>query len=230
MKITMNATTCNAFIVPSVFPNSSMRSRNPSFLFRRSLVTETVQGQVSEESTSETIGRRLILLRHAKSSWEDRSLRDHDRPLNKAGRVDAGSVSHKLQRLGWVPELILSSDARRTKETLEVMQEHAPAFLEAEVHFISSFYSVAAMDGQTAQHLQMAVCKFSRDEMSTVMCMGHNRGWEEAASMFVGTTIELKTCNAALLEATGKSWEEAFVLAGLGGWKLQGIVKPTSST
>lgn len=38
--------------------------------------------------------------------------------------------------------------------------------------------------------------------------MGHNRGWEEAASMFVGTTIELKTCNAALLEATGKSWEE----------------------
>lgn len=75
LKITMNATTCNAFIVPSVFPNSSMRSRNPSFLFRRSLVIETVQGQVSEESTSEAIARRLILLRHAKSSWEDRSLR-----------------------------------------------------------------------------------------------------------------------------------------------------------
>lgn len=38
--------------------------------------------------------------------------------------------------------------------------------------------------------------------------MGHNRGWEEAASMFSGASIELKTCNAALLEATGKSWEE----------------------
>ena len=38
--------------------------------------------------------------------------------------------------------------------------------------------------------------------------MGHNRGWEEAASMFTGASIELKTCNAALLEATGKSWEE----------------------
>lgn len=38
--------------------------------------------------------------------------------------------------------------------------------------------------------------------------MGHNRGWEEAASMFSGASIELKTCNAALLESTGKSWEE----------------------
>ena len=38
--------------------------------------------------------------------------------------------------------------------------------------------------------------------------MGHNKGWEEAASMLSGASIELKTCNAALLETTGKSWEE----------------------
>lgn len=38
--------------------------------------------------------------------------------------------------------------------------------------------------------------------------MGHNKGWEEAASMLSGASIELKTCNAALLEATGKTWEE----------------------
>lgn len=43
--------------------------------------------------------------------------------------------------------------------------------------------------------------------------MGHNRGWEEAASMFAGASIELKTCNAALLEATGKSWEEVVHLS-----------------
>lgn len=42
--------------------------------------------------------------------------------------------------------------------------------------------------------------------------MGHNRGWEEAASMFTGASVELKTCNAALLEATGKSWEEVWLL------------------
>lgn len=41
--------------------------------------------------------------------------------------------------------------------------------------------------------------------------MGHNRGWEEAATMLSGSPIELKTCNAALLEATGKSWNEVCV-------------------
>lgn len=124
--------------------------------------------------------------------------------------------------------LFWGSDAVRTRETLQIMQERVESFLEAKVHFISSFYSIAAMDGQTAEHLQNAICKYSRDEILTVMCMGHNRGWEEAASMFTGASIELKTCNAALLEATGRSWEEAFALAGLGGWKLQGIVKPTT--
>ena len=39
-------------------------------------------------------------------------------------------------------------------------------------------------------------------------CMGHNKGWEEAASTFSGVSVELKTCNAALLEAAGKTWEE----------------------
>ncbi|CAN6479585.1 unnamed protein product [Victoria cruziana] len=190
----------------------------------RSLIIEAVEGEAVEETRSVT--RRLILLRHAESSWEDRSLRDHDRPLSIAGRLAAISVSRKLQRINWVPELILSSDAARTRETLKMMQEHVRRFSEAEVHFMSSFYSVAAMDGQTAEHLQKAICKFSRNNILTVMCMGHNRGWEEAASMFSGASIELKTSNAALLEASGRTWEEAFTSAGLGGWKLTGIVKP----
>ncbi|KAI3850283.1 hypothetical protein MKX03_028839 [Papaver bracteatum] len=195
-----------------------------------STVEEVDKQQKEEEtsnSSSKSVSRRLILLRHAQSSWKDRSLRDHNRPLSDDGRVDAITVSNKLQQLGWLPQLILSSDATRTRETLKIMQEQVKSFLEAEVHFISSFYSIAAMDGQTADHLQQAICQYSKDEIFTVMCMGHNRGWEEAASMLSGTAIELKTCNAALLEATGKSWEEAFALAGLGGWNLHGIVKPS---
>ncbi|XP_059439881.1 uncharacterized protein At3g52155, chloroplastic isoform X2 [Corylus avellana] len=206
------------------------RRRNPScfrLAARSSLIIETVEGQAPSESDS--IARRLILLRHAESSWEYPSLRDHDRPLSKAGQADAVIVSQKLQQLGWIPELILSSDAVRTRETLKIMQEQVRDFLEAEVCFISSFYSIAAMDGQTADHLQHVICKHSKDEILTVMCMGHNRGWEEAASTLTGASVELKTCNAALLEATGKSWEEAFALAGPGGWKLQGIVKPSNS-
>ncbi|OEL22248.1 hypothetical protein BAE44_0016732 [Dichanthelium oligosanthes] len=175
---------------------------------------------------STTPRRRLILLRHGESAAGGRSTRDHDRPLSKAGRADAISISNKLQQMGWIPELILCSDAMRTKETLKILQEHVQGLSQAVVHFIPSFYSIAAMDGQTAEHLQKAICEYSSDQILTVMCMGHNKGWEEAASMFSGDSVVLKTCNAALLEAAGKSWVEAFSLAGLGGWKLHGIVKP----
>ncbi|XVF75127.1 hypothetical protein PTKIN_Ptkin13bG0162700 [Pterospermum kingtungense] len=194
---------------------------------RRCLTIESEAELAASEAQSVT--RRLILLRHAKSSWQHPSLRDHDRPLSKNGRADAIVVSQKLQQMGWIPKLILLSDALRTRETLNIMQEQVRGFIEAEVHFISSFYSIAAMDGQTAEHLQRIICQYSRDEILTIMCMGHNKGWEEAASMFTGASIELNTCNAALLEATGKSWEEAFAVAGFGGWKLQGIVTPSSN-
>lgn len=43
-------------------------------------------------------------------------------------------------------------------------------------------------------------------------CMGHNRGWEEAASTLSGASIQLKTCNAALLQAVGKSWDEVLTV------------------
>ncbi|KAL2622368.1 hypothetical protein R1flu_002573 [Riccia fluitans] len=174
--------------------------------------------------------RRLILLRHAKSSWSDRSIKDHERPLSKKGCKAAASIALKLQQhLGWLPQLILCSNSTRTRETLEIMQQHLPQLEEAEVHFLSSFYSVAAMDGETLQHLQEIIYKYSKDDIQTIMCMGHNRGWEEAATLLTGIHVELKTANAALLEATGSSWQEAFENAGAGGWKLFAIVKPDAS-
>ncbi|KAF2323380.1 hypothetical protein GH714_035013 [Hevea brasiliensis] len=153
----------------------------------------------------------------------------HSKYRPQMRKDDAAAVAQKLQLSGWIPQLILSSDATRSRETLKIIQEQVPDLLDADVHFISSFYSIASMDGQTAEHLQQAiqqaVCRYSCDEIHTVMCVGHNRAWEEAASMFTGASVELQTCNAALLEATGKSWEQAFLLAGLGRWKLQGVVK-----
>ncbi|ESW19548.1 hypothetical protein PHAVU_006G134500 [Phaseolus vulgaris] len=225
----MHSVICSTAVAPSLSGRRS-KVRNPNQLRAKSSLLIKKQDTLLAEpfSDSVSVSRRLILLRHAKSSWANRSLRDHDRPLSKSGKEDAVRVSRKLQELGWIPELILSSDAARTKETLKIMQEQVQELVEAEVHFVSSFYSIAAMDGQTAEHLQKIICRYSKDEILTVMCMGHNRGWEEAASMFSGASVELKTCNAALLETAGKSWDEAFATAGFGGWKLQGIVKPSS--
>nr|AFK39549.1 unknown [Lotus japonicus] len=170
----------SAICTTSISPHHHLRRstvRNPSqFLAKSSLLIQKQDTQVADPF-SDSVSRRLILLRHAQSSWGNPSLRDHDRPLSKSGKEDAMKVSSKLQQLGWIPELILCSDATRTKETLKIMQEEVQELLEAEVHFVSSFYSIAAMDGQTADHLQKIICKYSRDDILTIMCMGHNRGW-----------------------------------------------------
>ena len=168
--------------------------------------------------------KRIILLRHAKSSWTDASLKDHDRPLSKRGSSAAGHIAVQLADRGWIPTLILCSDSVRTRQTLVCMGEAVSAFREADVLFLGSYYSIAAMDGQTAKHLHDTILQHATSATGTVMCMGHNRGWEEAASDLSGKTVELKTANAALLETNTPAgeWEAAWKA----GWKLKEIVKP----
>ena len=80
--------------------------------------------------------RQLLLLRHAKSSWEDVNLTDHDRPLDSEGHSAAHGVRAAIARLGFMPRLVLVSSARRTRETLELLeppgrQPAHPALLRA---------------------------------------------------------------------------------------------------
>src|SRR5574344_281420 len=62
--------------------------------------------------------KELILIRHAKSSWKDSSLKDFDRPLNKRGEKNAPKMAKILRKLVKTPDLIISSPSKRTKQTL----------------------------------------------------------------------------------------------------------------
>lgn len=64
-------------------------------------------------------------------------------------------VAEKLAEKGWLPDLIVSSDSTRTKQTLDTMAEAHPAFSQADTLFRGSLYTVAALDGQTRKHLQV---------------------------------------------------------------------------
>lgn len=66
--------------------------------------------------------RQLLLLRHAKSSWDDASLSDHSRPLNARGRMAASAMAEQMREFGLVPDIVLVSSSRRTLQTLEALQ------------------------------------------------------------------------------------------------------------
>ncbi len=157
--------------------------------------------------------KRLIILRHAKSSWKDDSLSDHQRPLNKRGRRDAPRMGEALASRGWVPDLVLSSDATRTRQTWKRVARAMPD--EIPVRWIPDFYHAGSI----------AVLKEMIDlpeEAGTVMVVGHNPGWENLVSMLSGRLERMTTANAALLQAEG-SWVD---LAEPDAWELVTVLRP----
>jgi phosphohistidine phosphatase len=105
--------------------------------------------------------RRLYVLRHAKSSWEDGALPDHDRPLSPRGRRAAALLSDHINRTGIAPQEILCSSALRTRETLRGVMGDVAATVEPEL------YGAACRD-------LIARLRQVPDEVESVMLIGHN--------------------------------------------------------
>lgn len=124
--------------------------------------------------------RQLLLLRHAKSPSDDPSLSDHARPLNAAGRRTARLMRGALGGLGVVPELVLVSSARRTRQTLEALEPWAAtAGATPQMRVLDSLY--LASGDQI-----LAVLRQVGDLAGRVMVIGHNPGLHELALALVG--------------------------------------------
>ncbi len=163
------------------------------------------------------MNRRLIVMRHAKSSWADGSMSDHERPLNERGRREAPEVANKLVELEWFPEVILSSDAKRTLETWKHMK---PVFKDADCspirHKLAELYH-AGMD-EVVDALTDVI-----DDIECVLLLGHNPGWEDVVAYLSGVSVTMTTANAVLLEGEGDSWQEALER---GSWQLVEVIRP----
>eukprot|EP00208_Stichococcus_sp_RCC1054_P003306 CAMPEP_0206141382 /NCGR_PEP_ID=MMETSP1473-20131121/12728_1 /ASSEMBLY_ACC=CAM_ASM_001109 /TAXON_ID=1461547 /ORGANISM="Stichococcus sp, Strain RCC1054" /LENGTH=280 /DNA_ID=CAMNT_0053535931 /DNA_START=152 /DNA_END=994 /DNA_ORIENTATION=- len=169
--------------------------------------------------------RRIIMMRHAESEDATENVRDHDRAITEMGRSAAQQVAKQMYDAGWEPDLIMCSDSVRTRETLEAMQAAYPALLEASAVFRGDLYTIAATDGQTRSHLsRLIVEETARMSACTVLCLGHNRGWEECASSFAGQKVKLRPCTAALLQEDAPSWSDAF--SAPRSWKLIATLGP----
>lgn len=116
--------------------------------------------------------KRLILLRHAKSSWDDPTLPDRDRPLNKRGRRSAKAIGLWLKEIDSLPDLTLCSDATRAQETLKRLN------IGGEIRILPELYM--ADPDVMLEALQKA-------EGERVMLIGHSPGIAAFAQRLVSS-------------------------------------------
>tara|TARA_B100000925_G_scaffold281851_1_gene254066 strand:- start:3847 stop:4308 length:462 start_codon:yes stop_codon:yes gene_type:complete len=144
---------------------------------------------------------RLIVMRHAKSSWSDASLEDHDRPLNKRGRRDAPRIAQELHDREWIPDRIRVSTSKRTLETLELMEAISDnSTIDVEPSLYLSNLSTLLQAVEEAE------------EGKTTMILSHNPGSEILVHQLSNRLEVMPTAAAALFEKKQKGWTLVDVL------------------
>jgi phosphohistidine phosphatase len=123
------------------------------------------------------LNKTLLLLRHAKSSWDDQALADIDRPLAKRGRKTAPRMGRELARRGWLPAAVLVSPSIRTRQTWDLMVSELPS--PPQPDFRRELYELPA------EHLLKEVRK-TAEAVGTLLVIGHNPGLQNLALSLAG--------------------------------------------
>ena len=140
--------------------------------------------------------KKITLVRHAKSSWSDLSLRDHDRPLNGRGRRDAPFMAKMMASKGWAPDALVSSTAKRAFTTAS----HFAQALGQEPGAIVKEERIYESDSATIIHLISNL----KEEWEHVGFFGHNPTFTNVANLFYKDDYlsNLPTCGIVEIEDT----------------------------
>jgi phosphohistidine phosphatase len=158
----------------------------------------------------------LLLMRHAKSSWADASLPDHQRPLNERGIRSVPLVAGWLLQQGFKIDLLLCSTAQRTVETARRLKQSGllyDDYIESEKLYLASASEILAeLEARTSK------------KANTVFVIGHNPGLEVLASILAGQAINMATAAIAVFEVRlSHPWK---VQVDSGENRLVSLVKP----
>lgn len=160
---------------------------------------------------------KLILTRHAKSSWDDPLLYDHDRPLTTRGTKSARAIGAWLMETGHVPDMVLTSSATRAQMTAELIAETLE--FKGEFTVESGLYHASAET--MLRHLR-------RMEMPSVLMVGHNPGIADFAGRMVTQPpdhirfFDYPTAATLVATSTKSTWREV----GFGEANPEGFVIP----
>jgi phosphohistidine phosphatase len=153
----------------------------------------------SEAGQQVVLMKTLLVLRHAKSSWDNPRLADFERPLNKRGKRDAPRMGELIKREEIVPDLIISSSAKRALSTAEAVAQACD--YESEIQTTRLLY-LAGPD----EYLE--VINAIADVYDRVMVVGHNPGMESLVEDLTGEWLRMPTAALAQIRLNIDSWSE----------------------
>jgi phosphohistidine phosphatase len=156
--------------------------------------------------------KRLVLMRHAKSSWSDVGMADVERPLNKRGTRNAGTMGRWLKQKGYVPDHALVSSAARTRETWSRLVDATGA---GRADFLPELYHAGAE--------QLLAALRGAPDVATVLMLGHQPGIGEFAARLLARPPQdpefgrYPTAATAVIDFDIDEW-------GGAGWELGSVV------
>ncbi len=162
--------------------------------------------------------KEILLLRHAKSSWDDPALEDYERPLAKRGKKDAPRMGSYLRKAGYKPDYVISSPARRARETTELVLEAAKCDTgilrwERKLYF-----------GNTQDYLQ--VIQEAPESTERILLVGHNPLMESVAGGLASgserSSLRMPTAALVCLESYASRWNQV----GWGSCQIKWMMIP----
>jgi phosphohistidine phosphatase len=145
--------------------------------------------------------KKLFLVRHAKSSWDDHNLSDFERPLNKRGRRDAPFMAKLISQQGLSPDLIISSPANRAVTT-------ARFFSETFNYKFDELFLEPRLYEASGEDLLDVIYEIG-NSFTNVMMFAHNPGLTDLANILTGKRIDnIPTCGIVSIGFNVDLWEE----------------------
>jgi phosphohistidine phosphatase len=144
--------------------------------------------------------KTLLILRHAKSSWKEQDLPDHDRPLNERGRNDAPRMGKLLKDEDLIPDLIMSSTAIRAKKTAELVAKTCK--YKEKIVLNHSLYGAEPT-------VYLKILGGLSDKRMTALVVGHSPSVEETVELLTGSQdVVMPTCALAQISLPIQNWAE----------------------
>ena len=143
--------------------------------------------------------KTLIIMRHAKSSWDDPGLADYDRPLNKRGLRDASRMAQWLSESELIPDQVIASAACRANQTASIVTNELA--LETDILETRDLY-LSDYDAYLEQ------VSYLPNNVETVLVIGHNPTMESLVYLLSGESVSMPTAAIAVIQLPIDTWSD----------------------